>query len=146
MSLYHKTLKLNLILYSSEITDIIQLILLCYLHVAPLFKDISYSSLISVVTTHSVWETYWKVFTWKTRNMQRYQSDGSKGNMLWGLTYKPCLFNKFFIIVQVMEHQKVGLSEHDELKDMWQRSGSGLLWYSHSIICLEGLNLEKLLW
>ena len=62
MSLYHKTLMRYLILYSSEITDIIQLILLCHLHVAPLFRDTSYCSLISVVTTHCVGETYWKVF------------------------------------------------------------------------------------
>lgn len=62
VSLYHKTLMLNLILYSSDITDIIQLILLCHLHIEPLFKDTKYSSLISVVTTHCVRETYWKVF------------------------------------------------------------------------------------
>jgi len=61
VSLYHKTLMLNLILYSSEITDIIQLILMCHQHVAPLFKDTSYSSLISVVTTYCVGEAYWAV-------------------------------------------------------------------------------------
>jgi hypothetical protein len=29
----------------------------------------------------------------------------------------PTQFDNFFITLQVMEHQKVGLSEHDELKD-----------------------------
>ena len=57
MSLYHQTLMLDMILYSFEITDIIQLILLCHLHVALLFKDTSYSSLIAVVITHCVGET-----------------------------------------------------------------------------------------
>lgn len=76
MSLYHKTLMRNLILYSSEITDIIQLILLCHLHVARLFKDTYFSCY-----HPQCWGNLLESVHVKDMEYAKI-TDGSKGNML----------------------------------------------------------------